>query len=230
MYNISTITIHNNLTFLKKQKITIHTYNNTLIYNNTTPSIKPSIKNKNTLNTTIKHNITKTTIKLIQPDHQIILNSKTTTFKITHLIHKHTNIITITNNINITNTLLKTKNIKLLITNKHLHHQSQSFYNNQTKQSLQNYHFNILFLNINTINLKHNINTHNKNKTHLNHQIYKITKQIIIITNSNKFNHSNLHKIINTQHINIIIINKNIPTNNLKKLQKTKIKIILIKK
>lgn len=230
LYGVSTVTIRNNLAFLKKQKIAVRAYSSALICNSTTPSVKPSVKNKSALNTAIKRSVAKAAVKLIQPSHQVILNSKTTTFKIARLMRKHTNVIAITNSINVANALLKAKSVKLLITSKHLRRQSQSFYSNQAKQSLQNYHFNMLFLSVNAINLKRSVSTHNKNKARLNRQMCKVAKQIIVVTNSSKFNRSSLHKIINTQRINIIIVNKSIPANSLKKLQKAKVKVILVKK
>lgn len=43
------------------------------------------------------------------------------------------------------NALLEAEGVELLMTGGHLRRQSQSFYGDQAEQSLQNYHFDLLF-------------------------------------------------------------------------------------
>ena len=81
----------------------------------------------------------------------MILDSGTTTFEIARLMRKHTDVIAMTNGMNVANALLEAEGVELLMTGGHLRRQSQSFYGDQAEQSLQNYHFDMLFLGVDAI-------------------------------------------------------------------------------
>ena len=58
-----------------------------------------------------------------------------------------------TNGMNVANALLEADGVELLMTGGHLRRQSLSFYGDQAEQSLQNYHFDMLFLGVDAIDL-----------------------------------------------------------------------------
>jgi DeoR family transcriptional regulator of aga operon len=62
------------------------------------------------------------------------------------MLRQHTDVIAMTNGMNVANALLEAEGVELLMTGGHLRRQSQSFYGDQAEQSLQNYHFDMLFL------------------------------------------------------------------------------------
>ncbi|QFG77086.1 hypothetical protein DMB90_26360 [Raoultella planticola] len=94
----------------------------------------------------MKRSIARAAVELIQPGHRIILDSGTTTYEIARMLHQHTDIIAMTNGMNVANALLDAEGVELLMTGGHLRRQSQSFYGDQAEQSLLNYHFDMLFL------------------------------------------------------------------------------------
>ncbi|XPE23065.1 hypothetical protein ACNKHM_16565 [Shigella sonnei] len=59
-------------------------------------------------------------------------------------MRKHTDVIAMTNGMNVANALLEAEGVELLDDRGHLRRQSQSFYGDQAEQSLQNYHFDML--------------------------------------------------------------------------------------
>ena len=115
----------------------------------------------------IKRSIARAAAELIQPGHRVILDSGTTTYEIARLMRQHTNVIAMTNGMNVANALLEAEGVELLMTGGHLRRQSQSFYGDQAEQSLQNYHFDLLFLGVDAIDLDRGVSTHNEDEATL---------------------------------------------------------------
>lgn len=106
--------------------------------------------------------------------------------------------------------------------------QSQSFYGDQAEQSLQNYHFDMLFLGVDAIDLERGVSTHNEDEARLNRRMCEVAERIIVVTDSSKFNRSSLHKIIDTQRIDMIIVDEGIPADSLEGLRKAGVEVILV--
>ncbi|MBE1042700.1 aga operon transcriptional regulator AgaR, partial [Escherichia coli] len=172
--------------------------------------------------------VAKAAVELIQPGPRGILDSGTTTFEIARLMRKHTDVIAMTNGMNVANALLEAEGVELLMTGGHLRRQSQSFYGDQAEQSLQNYHFDMLFLGVDAIDLERGVSTHNEDEARLNRRMCEVAERIIVVTDSSKFNRSSLHKIIDTQRIDMIIVDEGIPAVSLEGLRKGGVEVILV--
>ena len=181
------------------------------------------MEDKSALNTAMKRSVAKAAVELIQPGHRVILDSGTTTFEIARLMRKHTDVIAMTNGMNVANALLEAEGVELL-----MRRQSQSFYGDQAEQSLQNYHFDMLFLGVDAIDLERGVSTHNEDEARLNRRMCEVAERIIVVTDSSKFNRSSLHKIIDTQRIDMIIVDEGIPADSLEGLRKAGVEVILV--
>ncbi|MDT0639534.1 DeoR family transcriptional regulator [Citrobacter werkmanii] len=227
-YGVSTVTIRNDLAFLEKQGIAVRAYGGALICDSTTPGVEPSVEDKSSLNTAVKRSIARAAAELIKPGHRVILDSGTTTYEIARLMRQHTNVIAMTNGMNVANALLEAEGVELLMTGGHLRRQSQSFYGDQAEQSLQNYHFDMLFLGVDAIDLERGVSTHNEDEARLNRRMCEVAERIIVVTDSTKFNRSSLHKIIDTQRIHTIIVDEGIPEESLQELRRSGVEVIIV--
>lgn len=227
-FGVSTVTIRNDLAFLEKQGIAVRAYGGALICDVGTSTNEPSVENKSSLNTAIKRRIAEAAASLIKPGHRIILDSGTTTYEIARKLRQHTDVIAMTNGMNVANALLEAEGVELLMIGGHLRRQSLSFYGDQAEQSLQNYHFDILFLGVDAIDLERGVSTHNEDEARLNRRMCEVAEKIIVVTDSSKFNRSSLHKIIDTQRIDMIIVDEDIPVESLKGLRRHGIDVILV--
>ena len=93
---------------------------------------------------------------------------------------------------------------------------------------MQNYHFDILFLGVDAIDLERGISTHNEDEARLNRRMSEVAEKIIIVTDSSKFNRSSLHKIIDMQRVDMIIVDEGIPAESLEGLRKSGIDVTLV--
>ncbi|MRS14475.1 DeoR family transcriptional regulator [Enterobacteriaceae bacterium RIT691] len=228
-FAVSTVTIRNDLAFLEKQGIAVRAYGGALICDSPLPSGEPSVEDKSTLNIALKRSIARVAADLIQPGHRVILDSGTTTFEIARLMRQHSDVIVMTNGMNVGNALLEAEGVELLMTGGHLRRQSQSFYGDQAEQSLQNYHFDMLFLGVDAIDLERGVSTHNEDEARLNRRMCEVAERIIVVTDSSKFDRSSLHKIIDTPRIHMIIVDEGIPTESLEGLRRHGVEVVLVK-
>ena len=227
-FGVSTVTIRNDLAFLEKQGIAVRAYGGALICESNALVVEPSVEDMSSVNTAVKRSIARAAAELIKPGHRVILDSGTTTYEIARLMRQQTNVIAMTNGMNVANALLEAEGVELLMTGGHLRRQSQSFYGDQAEQSLQNYHFDMLFLGVDAIDLERGVSTHNEDEARLNRRMCEVAERIIVVTDSTKFNRSSLHKIIDTQRIDMIIVDEGIPEDSLEGLRKHGIEVVLV--
>lgn len=69
-----------------------------------------------TINTAIKRQIASAAAELIKPGHRIILDSGTTTCEIARQLRQHSDVIAMTNGMNVANALLEAEGVELLMT------------------------------------------------------------------------------------------------------------------
>ncbi|WP_318365913.1 DeoR family transcriptional regulator [Enterobacter sp.] len=228
LFGVSTVTIRNDLTFLEKQGIAVRAYGGALICEGGVSVAEPSVEDKSSLNTAVKRNIAKVAADLITPGLRVILDSGTTTWEIARLMRHHQNVIVMTNGMNVANALLEAEGVELLMTGGHLRRQSLSFYGDQAEQSLQNYHFDLLFLGSDAFDVERGVSTHNEDEARINRRMCEVAERIIVVTDSSKFDRSSLHKIIDTQRIHMIITDEGIPADSLNSLRKSGIEVVLV--
>jgi DeoR family transcriptional regulator of aga operon len=72
------------------------------------------------------------------------------------------------------------------------------------------------------------VSTHNEDEARLNRKMCEVAERIIVVTDSSKFNRSSLHKIIDTQRIDMIIVDEGIPAESLEGLRKSGIDVVLV--
>jgi DeoR family transcriptional regulator of aga operon len=78
-----------------------------LICEGNIPGVEPSVEDKSSLNTAVKRSIAQAAAALVKPGHRIILDSGTTTFEIARMLRQHTDVIAMTNGMNVANALLE---------------------------------------------------------------------------------------------------------------------------
>ncbi|MCP6362667.1 DeoR family transcriptional regulator, partial [Klebsiella pneumoniae] len=83
--------------------------------------------------------------------------------------------------------------VEVLLTGGRLRRSSQSFYGSRAEQALENYHFDKLFLGVDGLSLAQGITTHHEDEARMNRRMCEVSRQIIVVTDSSKFNRVSLH-------------------------------------
>lgn len=227
-FQVSTVTIRNDLAFLERQGMALRAYGGALLSEPDKLTPEQSIADKSQLNTSVKQRIGAMAASLVTPGSRIILDSGTTTLEIARQLRSHQDIVVMTNGMNVANQLLDAEGVELLMTGGHLRRTSLSFYGSPAEQSLQHYHFDLLFLGVDGIDLDRGVSTHHEDEARLNRIMYQAAERIVVVTDSTKFQRLSLYKIIDTRHIDVLITDDAITTNCLTGLQALGIEVMLV--
>ncbi len=230
MFNVSTVTIRNDLGALENKGIVTRAYGGAYLNKENISLTEYSMDQKTKFNDVIKQRIGKLAASLINEGDSIILDSGTTTSQIAEHLQNIKNVIAMTNAINVANALIKAPGIEILITGGHLRRKSLSFFGAQAEQSLRLYHFNKLFLGVDGFHLEKGISTHNEQEAQLNRAMCDVADEIIVVTDSSKFSNISLHKILDSIQVNTVITDNGIAEKDLLGLQKLGIKVLLVDK
>lgn len=211
-FNVSTVTIRNDLSFLEKQGVATRAYGGAMLSPAPPAEAERSIEAKRSENATIKERIGKLAASLITPGSTIILDSGTTTYEIARQLHNHEEVIVMTNGMNVAEALIDAPGVDLLVTGGRLRRHSLSFFGGQAEIALQNYHFDMLFLGVDGLDPLMGVTTHNEDEARLNRCMCEASKKIIVVTDSSKFHRISLHKIISIERVDKIITDNKIPS------------------
>lgn len=123
-FQVSTVTIRNDLAFLEKQGIAVRAYGGALLCEPNQAVPERTIADKSVLNTPVKQRIGALAATLVQPGSRLILDSGTTTLEVARHLREHQEILVMTNGMNVANELLEADGIELLMTGGHLRRKS----------------------------------------------------------------------------------------------------------
>ncbi|WP_035339342.1 MULTISPECIES: DeoR family transcriptional regulator [Dickeya] len=227
-YQVSTVTIRNDLAFLEKQGVAVRAYGGALLCEPSQTVPERTIADKSVLNTPVKQRIGALAATLIYPGCRVILDSGTTTLEVARHLQAHQDILVMTNGMNVANALLDAEGVELLMTGGHLRRKSLSFYGAQAEQALQNYHFDMLFLGVDGIDLERGISTHHEDEARLNRCMCQVAEKIVVVTDSSKFCRLSLHRIVETPRIHTLITDDALPTDILNGLRHAGIEVLLV--
>ena len=228
LYQVSTVTIRNDLNYLDKKGLLVRSRGGAV--NNSKLIKELTINEKQTQNHPVKQAIGKLAADFIDNGDRIILDSGSTTEEITHHLHHYKDLTVMTNGLNILSRLSHIQDINLMMTGGTLRYTSQSFYGRQAEDSLKNYRFDRLFLAVDGFDIAAGLTTHFEQEASLNRYMCDISKQVIAVTDSSKFNRCGFHVICTFDQIDILITDNGIPEDYRQMLEKKGVEVILVDK
>lgn len=213
-FNVSTVTIRNDLAYLETKGLLMRSYGGAIHTKENKPqevAHETHIQDKALLQSDEKIRIAREAVKLIHSDETIILDSGTTTEQVAKMMINKEDVVVMTNGLNIAASLAEAKHVDVMMTGGTLRRKSLSFYGSQAEENMKAYHFDKIFLGVDGFHITSGITTHNENEARLNQAMCAAANEIIVVTDSSKFNKVSLHKIIPCHAINTLITDKNIP-------------------
>lgn len=224
-FEVSVVTIRNDLSFLEKQGTLIRSHGGAISETNLIK--EHSVEIKGGLNADEKCRIAEKAAELINDNDTIILDSGTTTELIAKYIAKDKHITAMTNGLNVAVSLSKSENVALLMSGGKMRLNSLSFYGEQAENNLKLYHFDKLFLGVDGFDLSIGITTHSESEARLNRVMSSVVNEIIVVTDSSKFKKISLYKIFQADNINTLITDSGIPQEYHETLVKMGINVII---
>jgi DeoR family transcriptional regulator of aga operon len=224
-FNVSEVTIRNDLSHLEKKGLLIKTRGGGLKIQRV--GIDQQLNEKAKINSKEKQAIGKKAAEIIKDNDTIIIDSGTTTAEVAKNLGKIINLTVITNALNIANELIRDE-IKVIIPGGILRSTSLSLIGPIAENSIKNYYCDKCFIGVDGIDSQSGIYTPIPEEAHLNKLMIEYSKEVIVVTDSTKFKRKSFGFIAPISKVHMIITDSRIPEDELKNLQSMGIRVILV--
>lgn len=225
-FDVSSVTIRNDLDFLEEKGLIHRTYGGALLRNNIYKD--PSIEEKGQINIDEKERIGKYAARQVKKGDSIILDSGSTTREVALNLKNRKKITILTNAINIALELAGSTDIQTMLTGGMLRTKSYSLVGPEAEKTMKNYYFDKLFLGVDGLNLEHGLTTSNPQEAQLNRMMVERSNAVIAITDSSKFGRHSFSYICSLDLIDMIITDDQISSEMEEKLRNHQIKVIKV--
>lgn len=227
-FNVSTVTIRNDLSFLEKKGYIIRSHGTAI--QNSGLIAELSVHEKRHRNIEIKAILGKAAAGLIEDGDIVILDSGTTTLEIARSLRQVENVVVMTNGLDVAMELSSRSGVEVLMTGGVLRKDSMSFSGPQSEAGIKNHRFDKVFLGVDGFDFKAGLTTYNEQEASLNRLMCELSDHVIAIADSSKFGKHSCHMIRNFDAIDTIITDSGIPNEYLKILKNHNVDVILVDK
>lgn len=225
-YKVSEVTIRNDLEYLEKKNLVMRARGGAIHVENHV-GIDHHIIDKNKLHIAEKMAIGQKAAQLIMDGETVILDSGTTTAEIAKNLEGFRQLNVITNALNIANILAGHTNINVIVPGGVLRQNSMSLVGSLAEKSISNFFVDKAFISADGLDSKLGIFTPNIEEASLNGVMIQIAREVILVTDSSKFERKSLAFICGFDKISAIVTDKGISGENSKRLEDAGVRVII---
>lgn len=176
----------------------------------------------------VKQRIAQAARALISDGDALILDSGSTTAALASSLVGFRRVMVMTNGLNVAQNLASIDGIEVLMTGGKLRRVSQSFFGAHAEEALSRYNFDKVFLGVDGFDFNAGITTHFEYEAILNRRMCEVSKQVIAVTDSSKFNRSGVHRIRPFGEIDVLVTDSGIPDVFASALEASGVELIIV--
>lgn len=225
---VTGVTIRNDLEKLEKQNILIRARGGAIKIEQSSSNEDYPLSDKQKKNLSEKREIGRKAAELIANNNTIILDSGSTVHQLAKNLKNFEDLTVITNALNVATLLADYKNINVIVPGGTLKKNSLSLFGILAEKGFKNYFCDKLFLGVDGFDLDFGISTPSPEEAHLNQIMIEISKEVIVLADSSKFERRGFAFIAPISKINIVITDKGIRPEHKIKLENMGIKVIVV--
>ena len=225
-FNVSQVTIRNDLRYLEKKGCALRSYGGAMA-NNKFAFDRP-FQVKGQIDRALKILIAAKAAEFVKDGDSLIIDSGSTTAEIVPFLRNHHALIVVTNALNIAYELANLEQIDVIVVGGNTRKNSYSLYGSTAEQQLAQYRFDILFLEVDGFDLETGITTPHAGEAHLNRIMCDVAHQIIVVTDGSKFGRKSFCLICETKQINYLITDTRIPKQYRETLTEHGVNVIIV--
>ena len=226
MSDVSEVTIRNDLIQLEQKGLLIRTRGGALRQESVSTDFALSEKRRRHFRE--KQLIGKKAAELIKDGETIIFDSGTTTMEVARNLTGYSDLTILTNALNIAASLTGNQSCRVIMLGGMLRVKSLSLVGTQAEENLRNYSCDKLYLGVDGIESGYGLTTPNIEEAHLNRIMFDVVKEVILVTDSSKFQRRSFAFIAPIEKVQTIVTDRGIPEEDHKILQDMGIKVILV--
>ncbi|HHH49749.1 MAG TPA: DeoR/GlpR transcriptional regulator, partial [Saprospiraceae bacterium] len=188
----------------------------------------PSLHQRLRVNHLEKKRIGKKAIDYIKDGYSIVIDSGSTAQEIAKNFKQFNNLKLITNSLSIADICADNSGVEVIMLGGELRREMRSLIGPIAENTLQNFHVDLAFIGADSISVEGGIYTPVVAEATLSRIMIQIAQKVIVVLDSSKFDQKSLVKISDLKPVDVIITDKNIPKEALKKLNKMSIELALV--
>lgn len=227
LFNISEVTIRNDLDHLEKQNMLIRARGGAIKIKFQRMGFDLSISDKQKEFLKEKQLIAKEAIKLIEEGDTIVLDSGTTATEIAKNLGQFTNLTIITNALNIASILSEYEGINIFMPGGSLRKKSLSLVGVLADENFEKFYCDKLFLGADGFDTTHGLSTPNSEEAHLNQIMMKIARKVIVVADSRKFERRRFAFIGPISDVDVVITDSGIKEEDKSRLERSGVEVIV---
>jgi DeoR family transcriptional regulator of aga operon len=224
---VTGVTIRNDLQQLEKKNILIRARGGAIKIDQAHSNEDFPLSDKQKKNFAEKREIGKKASELIEDGNTIILDSGSTTHQLAKNLKNFEDLTVITNALNIATLLADYKNINVIVPGGILKKNSLSLVGIPAEKIFRDYFCDKLFLGVDGFDLDFGISTPNPEEAYLNQIMIEISKEVIVLADSSKFERRGFAFIAPINRINTVVTDKGIKPDHKAKLENIGVKVVI---
>jgi len=224
---VTGVTIRNDLAQLEKKRVLIRARGGAIKLEQNFADEDYPLSDKQKKHLLEKREIGKSASELIEENNTIIIDSGSTTYELAKNLKKFNDLTVITNALNVATLLAEYNNINVIVPGGMLKKNSLSLVGILAEKGFKDYFCDKLFLGVDGFDLDFGISTPNPEEAHLNQIMIEISKEVIVITDSSKFQRRGFALIAPVNKISTVVTDKGISPENKSKLENLGVNVII---
>ena len=224
---VTGVTIRNDLAQLEKKRVLIRARGGAIKLEQNFADEDYPLSDKQKKHLLEKREIGKRAAELIEENNTIIIDSGSTTYELAKNLKKFNDLTVITNALNVATLLAEYNNINVIVPGGMLKKNSLSLVGILAEKGFKDYFCDKLFLGVDGFDLDFGISTPNPEEAHLNQIMIEISKEVIVITDSSKFQRRGFALIAPVNKISTVVTDKGISPENKSKLEILGVNVII---
>jgi DeoR family transcriptional regulator of aga operon len=225
---VTGVTIRNDLAQIEKKNILIRERGGAIKIDQNYLDEDFPLSDKQKKHLLEKKEIGKKAAELIENGNTIIIDSGSTTYQLAKNLNSFEDLTVITNALNVATLLAEYKNINVIVPGGILRKNSVSLIGILAEKGFKDYFCDKVFLGVDGFDLDFGISTPSPEEAHLNQIMIEISKEVIVVTDSSKFERRGFAFIAPVNKINSVVTDKGIRTEHKTKLESLGVKVIVV--
>jgi len=225
---VTGVTIRNDLAQLEKKNILIRARGGAIKIDQNYLDEDFPLSDKQKKHLLEKKEIGKKAAELIENGNTIIIDSGSTTYQLAKNLNSFEDLTVITNALNVATLLAEYKNINVIVPGGILRKNSVSLIGILAEKGFKDYFCDKVFLGVDGFIIDFVISTLSPEEAHLNQIMIEISKEVIVVTDSSKFERRGFAFIAPVNKINSVVTDKGIRTEHKTKLESLGVKVIVV--
>lgn len=224
---VTGVTIRNDLAQLEKKRILIRARGGAIKIEQNFAEEDYPLSDKQKKHLFEKREIGKKAAELIEENNTIIIDSGSTTYELAKNLKRFNDLTVITNALNVATLLAEYNNINVIVPGGMLKKNSLSLVGILAEKGFKDYFCDKLFLGVDGFDLNFGISTPNPEEAHLNQIMIGISKEVIVVADSSKFQKRGFAFIAPVNRINTVVTDQGILAEHKSKLESLGVKVII---